>query len=382
MAHSTSTASEVSLFLIELALVLVSLALAFCCGRRKSRLFARVETFFAGLAHHRATSVVVIGVLAASVRIVFLPVIPIPQPFITSDYSYLLAADTFASGRLANPTHPMWVHLETLHVSHQPTYMSMYFPAQGMLLAAGKTLAGHPWWGVWASVAIMCASICWMLQAWLPPGWAFLGGLLAILRLGLFSYWIDSYAGGAIAATAGALVWGALPRILRRFRTRDFFWMALGIALLILSRPYEGCLICAPCVVVLLYFFIQNSRSTAGHGRSGGSWLLDFLLGHNFNRTPPAPRVLLYRLVPAFLVLLIGFSFLGYYDRRVFGKVSTLPYATNRATYAVAPHFLWQSPRPEPHYRHPEMHKFYAGWELDWFLKSHSLPGLLENNIQ
>ena len=193
-------------------------------------------------------------------RLLFLPLIPIPQPFITSDFSFLLAADTFAAGHLTNPTHPMWMHLETLHISLQPTYMSMYFPAQGMVLAAGKVLAGHAWWGVWASVAIMCAAICWMLQAWLPPGWALLGGFLAVVRLGLFSYWIDSYAGGAVAAIGGALVFGALPRILRGFRARDFFWMALGIVLLANSRPYEGALICVPAVLVLCCYLLANSK--------------------------------------------------------------------------------------------------------------------------
>ena len=59
----------------------------------------------------------------------------------------------------------------------KPTYMSMYFPAQGLVLAAGKVLTGHPWFGILVVTALMCLAICWMLQAWLPPTWALLVAL-------------------------------------------------------------------------------------------------------------------------------------------------------------------------------------------------------------
>ena len=165
---------------------------------------------------------------------------------------------------------------------------------------------------------------------------------------GISSYWMNSYWGGAVAATAGALVLGAFARILRWQRTRDAVIMGFGLAILANSRPFEGLLFSLPV------------------GFSLVSWL--------WRR--PTRRCLTRIALP--LVLVLGFAAVvtGYYNWRVTGSAFEPPEALNRRAYAIAPLFLGLELRPAPQYRNAEIQKFYADWEVSRYLKTRTLRGL------
>src|ERR1035438_4357581 len=110
-------------------------------------------------------SVLFVIAVALAGRALLLPAVGIPQPRINDEYSYLLMADTFSHHRLTNPTPPACQHFETFHVNMTPTYHSKYPVSQGLVLAFGEIAFHQPWVGVYLSTALLCAAICWCLQA-------------------------------------------------------------------------------------------------------------------------------------------------------------------------------------------------------------------------
>jgi hypothetical protein len=322
---------------IELCLTVSCVALAYIRPGLADSWFSRIEQNFAILAERRVLAVISVGLLALGLRLALLPILSIPEPGIHDEYSHLLLADTLAHGRLANPTHPMWVHFETFHVNWKPTYASMYFPGHALFLALGQVMFGHPFWGVWLSAGLMCAAICWALQGWLPPSWALLGGLLAVIRLGSFSYWANSYWGGTVPAFGGALVLGALPRIKHDQRIRDALLLGIGTALLIATRPYESLFFLFPIAAAVVVWMIMRDKSV------------------------PMRSSLIFRRVvfPAGLVVLLSMSALAYYFWRVTGSPWNTPYKINMTTYGLV-YFPWDNITPIT-YRHAALQDFYRG---------------------
>jgi hypothetical protein len=293
------------------------------------------------IARRKILACAVVLFLTLGIRAALLPWLPPPVPNAADEFSYLLGADTFASGRLANPPHPMWQHLETFHELMQPVYASKYPPLQGLALAFGQKIFGQPWAGVFLSMGLLCAAVCWMLQGWLTPNVALLGGLLFMLRVGILSYWMNSYWGGAVAGIGGSLVLGALPRIWRRAEPGHLITFALGLAILMHSRPWEGAVLGAAALGVLVWMW---GRSAPG-----------------FFAKPLSASV------PAAAILLVSVGAAGYINHRVTGSALLMPHALYDRQYVVAPMFAFLPLRREPVYHHAVVRDLFTGWNVDFW---------------
>ncbi len=257
----------------------------------------------------------------------------IPQPVEHDEFSYLLGADTFAHGRLANPAPPLGRFFESPHILVRPTYASKYPPGQAMFLASGQVLFGSAFYGVLIGNAFMLFTFCLMLFAWVPPRSAFLVSSMFALSLSRTMYWTNSYWGGSVAASGGALVLLGIGIYRSKQTALSGFLFAVGVMLLFWTRPYEGGVFVLTVLIVFAPELWRKRRTSV--------------------------------LVTALSVCAAGMAWTCYDNEAVTGSPFRLPYLLHDRQYNVTPVFWFQPLRPQPTYSHPRLEAQHGtnGWE-------------------
>jgi hypothetical protein len=304
-----------------------------------SRLFGWVQQ----IAAKRRLATSAIGCLTLFGCIAVAGLLHEPVPHIHDEFSYLLMSNTLASQRISNPSPPLPEFFDTFHVLVRPVYASKYFPAQGLFLAIGEKLTGHPAVGVWLSSALACAAACWMLQAWIGPVWGLLGGLLMMIQFGVYSYWSQTYWGGMVAALGGALFFGAVRRLWDKLSWRNAIFMAVGLIIVANSRPLEGLLAALPVSCLFLWRIWQQAQ-----WKQAAFW-----------------RSLV---LPGATVLLLGAAATGTYNRAITGSAWKPPYLLHEQQYQESPQFIFLPLRPKITYSSEWLRYYYEVREVQLYI--------------
>ncbi|MCU1325324.1 MAG: hypothetical protein JWN34_694 [Bryobacterales bacterium] len=271
-----------------------------------------VAPFFGRLSQRTLRCMIWLAAVPVLLRLGLLANHPIPSPDLYDEFGHLLVADTLRHFRLANPPHAFARFFETFFVLQSPTYSSIYPIGNGLVMALGSIVFDTPWAGVLLGCAALCALTFWMLKAWVGPGWALVGGVLAICLFGPLNQWTNNYWGGTLSAVAGCLVFGSLPRLRDHFRLRDGVTLGLGLGIHLLTRPYESVFM----VIAVVAYFVPRL------------WRPGLLVAAGISS------------------LALGVTLLQ--NKRVTGEWTTLPYALSQAQYGV-PAALTFQPDPVPH---------------------------------
>ena len=274
-----------------------------------------------------------------------------PSLRIHDEFSYRLAAETLMHGRLANPTPPAWEALQSFHIIMQPAYMSKYPLGTAMVTALGWFLsmcfqADTPHVGSWFAAALLAGAATWMLAAVLPKRWALLGGVIVSLHPFLQLAWSQSLLHGSLTAAGCALLTGGALRMRRRVQLGSALVSGCGVAILALTRPFEGLCCTAICGFLLLLSWSRFSFADRG-------------------------KMTLQAAVYSAAPVLCALALIAAHNQASTGNWKRMPYQVHELQYAVAPVFVFSEPdlaNVLPRADVPVMfQKFHAVDSLNWY---------------
>lgn len=276
-----------------------------------------------------------------------------PTPRVHDEFSYMLAADTILHGRLANPTPPVWEALQSFHTVMHPAYASKYPVGAGILVALGM-MYGMPLASSWLAVGLLTVCVMWMIAGIMPKRWALLGGLLVSLNPFIQLAWSQSLIHGFLPASGSALLLGGVLRLRRRVEFSSALASGVGVALLAISRPYEG--LCSSMICSGLLWFAWKRYAF-------------------WDRAQLAFRASLYAAAPVIASLVL----IAAHNQAVTGNWRQMPYQLHEAQYGVAPLFVFDSPNLENTARRSDLptvfHDYHAIDSLNWYRSRVGLSG-------
>jgi len=333
----------------------LAILLAMYATPRDTAIVRVMKRQFRRLATKPWTSAGIIFLISITLNLV-LASIQTPLPWVHDEFSYLLGSDTFAGGRLTNPTHPLSEHFETFHVLSRPSYTSKYPPASAAFMAVGQYVTGHPIVGVWLALGLACVASYWMLRVWTSPVWALWGGLLVAINGPILHAWGQSFWGGSVAFLGGALLYGGTRRIINDARIRDAVLCGIGLLLLANSRPMEGLFISLPMFAAILGWLVLSKRYSLS--RKLGSGIL-----------------------PLVLIGVASLAAMGAYNNAVTGDFKKMPYQVHDKTYSASSLLIWKEPNEPQPFVHERMKRYFYEFGRERQLKLRE-PGIFLINLR
>jgi hypothetical protein len=141
-----------------------------------------------------------------------------------------------------------------------------------------------------------------------------------------------------------------LRRLVRQPQVSQALLLAVGLAILANSRPFEGLIASLPMGGALLVYLL---------GKQGPTW-----------------RVGMGRIVlPILLVLGLAAGGMACYNERLTGDLRQFPYQQNGSIYGMVPVLVWQPLGPEPEYHHAVMKAYQVEWAKEQYLEKRTLDG-------
>ena len=261
-----------------------------------------------------------------------------PYPKVLDEYGHLLIADNLVNGKIASPTHSEYEFFESIFVLHQPSFTGKYPPGQGMLLAIGIKLFGHPIAGVWITYLLAAFATYWFLRYFMTQGWSLFGALLIFFHGKLLADWGMTYWGGSPAMLGSALFFGSLFRIKDSITFKNAILMAVGIILMFYNRPYESALTLLPALGFLIVFIFNYIKN---------------------NRIKEVLKNLIIKLiVPVGVLMIAMLAFIFYYNQQITVEPLNFPHAEYSRQYEIVRPFVFQHVNEPPNYSYPEIAQY------------------------